>query len=111
MRQLRSLELDTVMLKQNNILALLSKQLPELQAEYNISKIGLFGSFARNEQDENSDIDIALEFHPGTENIYEKKMSLKKILKNYFHREIDLCCLKYVKPFIKDYLEKEMIYV
>uniref|UniRef100_UPI0040559E88 nucleotidyltransferase family protein n=1 Tax=Candidatus Electrothrix sp. TaxID=2170559 RepID=UPI0040559E88 len=99
------------MLKQNDILAFLSKQLPELQAEYNISKIGLFGSFARNEQDENSDIDIVLEFHPGTENIYEKKTSLKKIFKNYFHREIDLCRLKYVKPFIKDYLEKEVIYV
>ena len=70
------------MLKQNDILAFLSTQLPELQAEYNISKIGLFGSFARNEQDENSDIDIVLEFHPGTENIYEKKTSLKKIFKN-----------------------------
>ena len=38
----------------------------------------LFGSFARNEQDENSDIDIVLEFHPGTKNIYEKKTNLKK---------------------------------
>ena len=86
-------------------------QLPKLQTEYNISKIGLFGSFARNEQDEHSDIDIVLEFHLGTENIYEKKTNLKKIFKNYFHREIDLCRLKYVKPFIKDYLEKEVIYV
>lgn len=57
------------MLKQNDILAFLSKQLPELQTEYNISKIGLFGSFARNEQDEKSDIDIILEFHLGTKNI------------------------------------------
>ena len=99
------------MLKQNDILALLSKQFPELQTEYNISKIGLFGSFARNEQDKKSDIDIIVEFHPGTENIYEKKLKLKKTLKDYFHREIDLCRLKYVKPFVREYLEKEVIYV
>jgi len=99
------------MLKQNDILVFLSKQLPQLQAEYNITQIGLFGSFARNEQDDKSDIDIILEFHPGTENIYEKKLKLRKILKDFFHREIDLCRLKYVKPFIREYLEKEVIYV
>lgn len=99
------------MLKQNDILAFFSTQLPKLQAEYNISKIGLFGSFARNEQDEKSDIDIILEFRPGTKNIYEKKTNLKKLLKNYFHRDIDLCRAKYIKPFIKDYLEQEVIYV
>ncbi|RWX44962.1 hypothetical protein H206_01151 [Candidatus Electrothrix aarhusensis] len=99
------------MLKQNDILAFLSKQFPELQTEYNISKIGLFGSFARNEQDEKSDIDIILEFHPGTKNIYEKKTNLKKFLKSSFHRDVDLCRAKYIKPFIRDYLTKEVIYV
>lgn len=29
--------------------------------QYNISKVYLFGSYARGEEDENSDIDIALE--------------------------------------------------
>jgi predicted nucleotidyltransferase len=99
------------MLEQNDIIVFLAKKFPDLQTEYNISKIGLFGSFARNEQDENSDIDILLEFHPGTKNIYEKKTSLKKLLKSYFHRDVDLCRAKYIKPFIKDYLEKEVIYV
>ena len=98
-------------MKQNDILAFLSKQPPELQVEYNISKIGLFGSFARNEQDKKSDIDIIVEFHPGTKNIYEKKANLKKLLTSFFHREIDLCRLKYVKPFVREYLEKEVIYV
>ena len=99
------------MLDKIEIITYLSRKFPDLQAEYNISKIGLFGSFASNEQDEKSDIDIILEFHPGTKNIYEKKTTLKKIFKNYFHRDVDLCRLKYVKPFIKDYLEKEVIYV
>lgn len=70
------------MLDRENITTFLAKHLPDFQEEYNLSMIGLFGSFARNEQDEKSDIDIILEFHPRTENIYEKKTNLKKILKN-----------------------------
>ena len=45
------------MLNQNDIITFLSDHLKDLQSEYNISKIGLFGSFAINEQDEKSDID------------------------------------------------------
>ena len=99
------------MLNQNDIIKFLTDQLPDLKEEYNISKIGLFGSFARNEQNEKSDTDILLEFQPGTENIYEKKAKLREFLRSYFHRNVDLCREKYIKPFIKDYLEKEVIYV
>jgi predicted nucleotidyltransferase len=99
------------MLNRTDIITFLSNQLPELEKEYNISKIGLFGSFARNEQTNNSDIDILFEFQSGTENIYVKKVKFKAYLSNYFHRDIDLCREKYIKPYIKDYLEKEVIYV
>ena len=99
------------MLDQTDIIQFLSAQLPKLRKEYNISKLGLFGSFARNEQNETSDIDILLEFQPGTENIYEKKTRLKEFLITSFHRDVDLCREKYVKPYIKDYLDKEVIYV
>jgi len=99
------------MLNRNEILNFLSDHLSDLKVEYNISKIGLFGSFARNEQDENSDVDILLEFEPDTKNIYEKKTKLKQFLKSSFQRDIDLCREKYVKPYLKDYLYKEVIYV
>ena len=99
------------MLNQTYILGFLNDRLFDLKKEYNISKIGLFGSFARNEQTEFSDIDIMLEFEPGTVNIYEKKSQLKEFLKASFHRDVDLCREKYMKPYVKDYIEKEVIYV
>ena len=99
------------MLSQTEILSFIRTNLPELKTKYHLSKIGLFGSFARNEQDEKSDIDILLEFEPGTQNIYEKKTKLKEFFKATFHRDVDLCREKYVKPYIKDYLQKEVIYV
>lgn len=99
------------MLDRQDILKFLDAHLPELQMQYKISKIGLFGSFARNEQNEESDIDILLEFIPGTQDIYEKKIRLKEYLKSNFHRDVELCREKYLKPYIKDYLVKEVIYV
>jgi len=52
------------MLSKNEILAFLSEHKVALFAEYQLVKIGLFGSFARNEITEESDIDIIVEFQP-----------------------------------------------
>ena len=60
------------MLSQNDIIKFLKDNRYDLIREYNLSKIGLFGSFARGEQNAKSDIDILVEFLPETQNIYEK---------------------------------------
>uniref|UniRef100_UPI004055B68E nucleotidyltransferase family protein n=1 Tax=Candidatus Electronema sp. TaxID=2698783 RepID=UPI004055B68E len=99
------------MLVKQEIIAFLDQYLSFFDTEYNVSKIGLFGSFARNEQNDSSDIDIILEFKEGTENIYEKKGRIKEFLTNHFQRDVDLCREKYLKPYVKDYLQKEIIYV
>ncbi|MCW5206557.1 nucleotidyltransferase domain-containing protein [Desulfobulbus sp. F5] len=99
------------MLASNDIIKFLSEHLSSLKDEYHISKLGLFGSFARNEQNDSSDIDIILEFKEDTENIYEKKSRLKDFLTNHFQRDVDLCREKYLKPYVKDYLRNEIIYV
>ncbi len=99
------------MIDQKEIIKILADHLPELREKYNISKIGLIGSFARNEQTEESDIDILFEFRPGTRDILEKKEKLRDYLSKQFHREVDLCREKYIKPYFKDYLKKDVIYV
>ncbi len=99
------------MLDQHGIIRFLSEHFLSLKEEYRISKIGLFGSFARNEQNDNSDIDIIIEFKEGTENIYERKNALREFLSKYFQRDVDLCREKYLKPYVKDYLKNEIIYV
>lgn len=78
--------------------------------EYSIIKIGLFGSFARNESTEQSDIDILFEFQPGTTDIFRKKQELKTYLKTYFQRDVDLCREKYLKPYAQEYILHEVIY-
>ena len=99
------------MLGQTEILKLLSENLSDLKTEYKISKIGIFGSFARNEQTDKSDIDIIFEFEIGTTGIFEKKIKLQEYLHKSFNRDIDLCREKYIKPYIKNYIVNEAIYV
>ncbi|MBF0378371.1 MAG: nucleotidyltransferase domain-containing protein [Desulfamplus sp.] len=99
------------MLSQNDIIKFLKDNRYDLIREYNLSKIGLFGSFARGEQNEKSDIDILVEFLPETQNIYEKKNSLKELLKKKFSRDVGLCREKYIKSYARTYLENEVIYV
>ena len=81
-----------------------------LYSNYNISKIGLIGSFARNEQNDNSDIDFLIEFKSGTQDIFNLKLDLKQYLKKNLNREIDICREKYLKPYIKNYILDEVIY-
>lgn len=92
------------------ILSFIKKNAEYLQSNYNISKIGLFGSFARDEQDTDSDIDFLIEFNSGTEDIYNMKIDLKKYLKQNLHREIDICREKYLKPYVKKYILEEVLY-
>jgi len=44
-----------------NIIDILRQYKPELQKKYPVGKLGVFGSFARGEATEKSDIDIAVE--------------------------------------------------
>jgi hypothetical protein len=83
----------------------------ELFSEFQLVKLGLFGSFARNEANEKSDIDLILEFQPNTESLSEKKLKIKLLVANKFNREVDLCREKYIKPYFKKQILKSTIYV
>lgn len=82
-----------------------------LKKTYHITEIGLFGSFARDEQKEDSDVDLLIDLENGTKNIYDLKLSLKKYLSNAFGRNVDLAREKYLKSYAKKYILKDTIYV
>lgn len=79
--------------------------------KYHITKLGLFGSFARDEQNENSDVDVLIEIEDGTKNIHDMKVSLNQYLSKAFNRSVDLAREKYLKPYAKDLILKDTIYV
>lgn len=99
------------MTERDKILSFLKQRKSELFSEYQLIRLGLFGSFARNEATEASDIDLLIEFEPNTENLLEKKSRIKSLLEKQFNREVDLCREKYIKPYFKSQILESAIYV
>jgi len=75
--------------------------------KYHVKKIGVFGSFIKNKQNKNSDIDILVEF----ENVdFDTYMDLKFLLEDLFNRKVDLVIEKDLREELK-YVKKEAKYV
>lgn len=78
--------------------------------KFHIEKIGFFGSYARGDQNYNSDLDLLVEFEENTLNLYELKIQIKEFFKTHLGLEVDICREKYIKPRIKKNILKETIY-
>jgi predicted nucleotidyltransferase len=79
----------------------------ELGDRYKVTKIGVFGSVARNEATEESDIDIVVEMEP---NIL-KRVGLKQELEKLFDTQVDV--IRYrnkMNPYLKSQIDQDAIY-
>ena len=94
--------MDEVILK-------LKKYKPILYSKYGVKKIGVFGSVARGDAKEESDIDIVVEINILNPFIL---LDLKDELKKILNRDIDLVRMrKHLNPALKQRIRKEVIYV
>ncbi|AFL67833.1 nucleotidyltransferase family protein [Sulfurospirillum barnesii] len=96
------------MMTKTYILDFLASHKIELAQKYGVRKIGLFGSYARDEQREDSDIDIAVEIE--SNNKFRSFFSLKYFLEDAFRKKIDLGIESALKPMAKKYIDKEILY-
>lgn len=94
-----------------DILQYLSVQKELFHNQFGLTKLGLFGSFARDEQKPDSDIDIILDFAPGTTKLFEKKRALKEIIGEDLNRPVDICREKYILPHFRDLILRDAIFV
>lgn len=99
------------MINRSDILQLLRIDKVLFKEKYNVVKIGIFGSYSREEQTENSDIDIIVEFGESTEDLFDKKYDLREYLKTKLNKNIDLCREGAIKPLFKPMILKDAIYV
>ncbi len=103
--------METVAINQEFILETLRANRERLRNEFGIERIGLYGSFARNEQTEKSDIDLVYELEKGRTLPWAEKERLYRILRRKLHRKLDLVAYQYMNPFVKYYMRKDVIYV
>ena len=76
--------------------------------KYGVRRLGVFGSFARNQADLSSDIDILVDLEKKTFDAY---MGLKFFLEDLFGRSVDLVLTDSIKPRIRETILRETVYV
>jgi predicted nucleotidyltransferase len=98
-------------MNRQTILEYLRLQKPALEQKYRMMSIGLFGSFARDEQDAGSDIDLVYTMPEGARLSYFQVIELENEIKSHFMRDVELVNYKYLNPIIKYKADKEIVYV
>ncbi|MBS4028591.1 MAG: nucleotidyltransferase family protein [Ignavibacteriales bacterium] len=93
----------------DEIKGILKEQMPFLEKKYNVKTIGIFGSFAKNEQEAESDVDVLVEFS-NTPGLF-KFINLENYLSKVLNVKVDLVTKNALKPVIKDTILQETVYL
>jgi len=95
------------MMNRQKILGILRTLKPDLTARFGVTRLALFGSTARDEAGENSDIDIVIAFDgPATS---KKYFGVQFLLEDQLGRPVDLVTEKALRPELKPFIEREAI--
>jgi hypothetical protein len=93
----------------NEIITYLKEHKDDFMKKYQISKLALFGSYSRDENREDSDVDIAIET-PLSD--YFKLYDFKEELENSLHSKVDVVRLRdKMNLVLRRRIEKDGIYV
>jgi len=93
----------------DKIISILRESTPVLLKKYGVTRIGIFGSVARDDASEASDVDIVYEM--SRPNLFTV-VHLKDELENILNCSVDLVRYRErMNPFLKKRIEKEGVYV
>jgi len=96
------------MKKTDKIRKKLAQCKPELKIGFQVKEIGIFGSYIRNEQKKNSDLDILVEFEEAPSLF--KFLELENYLKTILKAKVDLVMKSALKPRIGKHILNEVVY-
>jgi predicted nucleotidyltransferase len=91
----------------NSIIEILKKHKSELVDKYGLSQLAIFGSYARRQQRENSDVDILVEFNRP---IGLEFIDLAEELEQILQIKVDLVSKKGIKKKYFKSIETELAY-
>ena len=98
------------MLTRDEVLQYLTDNKTGFREQFGIRKIGLFGSYARGEQTDQSDIDILIEMAADTEDIFGKRLELHELLVKRFNKNVDICHAQAIRPVFRTLILKDALY-
>src|SRR4051812_43028057 len=93
----------------DNVLTLIETQRDQIK-NYGVKRLGLFGSFVCQEQNDESDVDLLVEFEQGKKT-FKNFMHLCFYLEELFQREVELVTPESLSPYIGPHILREVEYV
>ena len=96
-------------MKRDDILSRLRERRREISKRFDVERVGLFGSAARDELREDSDVDVLVSFRGRA--TFDGYMGLKFYLEELFGRKVDLVTEKGLKPRARSHVERDLIRV
>jgi predicted nucleotidyltransferase len=91
------------------IISIIKSSKPEMVALYGVAKVGLFGSYVREQQRKRSDIDILVSFNRDID-LFDF-LDLREYLEKRLHHKVDLVMESALKPAIGKRILSEVEYV
>lgn len=82
-----------------------------LEEKYGVKEIGIFGSYLRGEQKEESDVDILVEFNADAKISLLDFVGLENHISDLLGAKVDLVEKSALKPRIGKHILKEVIYL
>ena len=96
-------------MKRDAILAILRDFKQNFAEKYGILEIGIFGSFARNDAREDSDVDVCIKTKTPNPFVI---VHIKEEIENLVRKHVDIVRVRdKMNPFLKERIEKEGVYV
>ncbi|MCX6701252.1 MAG: nucleotidyltransferase family protein [Methanomicrobiales archaeon] len=96
--------------RKNIVIKKLEAKAPAIRTQFGVTKIGIFGSFARNEQTRKSDVDVLVDFAPGNATLHNF-VSLCDYLEALFRRKVDLLTEPSISNLLRPYIEQDVIWI
>lgn len=90
-----------------DILASLRNMRADIEARYPVRLVGVFGSAARDELRDDSDIDVLADYRPGLSLV--KLAALHRALAERLGRNVDIILKDGVKPSVRKQIEKDLL--
>ncbi|MDP2303353.1 MAG: nucleotidyltransferase domain-containing protein [Ignavibacteria bacterium] len=96
-------------MNRNEIQSIIAEHKTELQNKFGIINIGLFGSYARNEENTESDIDIAVEMQNADLFVIS---ALKSYLQDTLKKNVDIVRIrKNMNLLLKNRIQKDALFI
>lgn len=97
------------MRNRNDIIGILNSLKSEIRDIYKAEIIGIFGSYARGEQNKYSDVDILVRFYEGA--ILFDLVGLSDLLEDKLKIKVDIVSERALRPELKDQILKEVVII